>query len=159
MHPTWLFPQDLWYPVKDGNATAFAIFKRHYSYREYADGRRSDLSNPNRMLFMGPGEKLPLLTPEHDALFGWRKFIDDSGQQGVNCCVFRNEGPKLASDLILAAEPFAARRWPGERAYTTVNPKKVKGTCPGYCFIRAGWRRCGVTKSGLLIFEKMLPVL
>jgi hypothetical protein len=43
-------------------------------------------------------------TGDADALFVWRKFIDDSGQQGVNCAVFRNEsrhgGPQTLSDRL-----------------------------------------------------------
>ena len=36
------------------------------------------------------------------------------------------------------------------------NPQAVAGRNPGYCFQKAGWRRCGVTKGGLLIFEKVM---
>ena len=97
-----------------------------------------------------------LLTPEHNALFVWRKFIDRCpGQTGVNCAVFRNESSHRASDLIVAAEAIAWRRWPSERLYTYVNPKKIKPSrTPGRCFLRAGWMYCGVTGSGLLILEK-----
>ena len=94
-----------------------------------------------------------LLTNEADALFVWRKFIDDSGQQGVNCAVFRNEGPILSSLLILEAVKLAQIRWPMERLYTYVNPQKIKSTNPGYCFICAGWKVCGKTKGGLVILE------
>jgi hypothetical protein len=147
-----LFDFGLWELTHDGDPRAFAIYKRHYSFYQYADGRRDDESYRNRNLFVGPGEKLVLI--REGALFAWRKFLDDSGQQGVNCAVFRNESPVRASVLILAAEEWAAKKWPGERFYTYVNPKKVKGTCPGYCFRRARWKHCGETKGGLLIFCK-----
>lgn len=144
-----------WQPAKDGDGNAFAIMKRHYSYQPYRDGRRQDQFNRNRRLFVGPGEKLVLLGADGLALFVWRKFIDKSGQTGVNCAVFRNESGRRASDLILEAEVLAWVRWPGERLYTYVNANKVQGTCPGYCFRRAGWRHCGETQAkGLLIFEK-----
>lgn len=139
-----------WVPVKDGDRRAFALFLRHYSALPYlrTGGRR------NR-LFVGPGEKMVLLSPFCDALFVWRKFIDKSGQRGVNCAVFRNEGPYVSSELILEAEEWANRRWPGERLYTYVNAKKVRSSNPGCCFKKAGWRLCGVTRSrGLLILEK-----
>ena len=67
--------------------------------------------------------------------------------------VFRNEGPLLSSDLIREACGIAWERWPGERLFTHVNPSKVQSTNPGYCFLRAGWRRCGKTKGGLVILE------
>lgn len=145
-----------WVRVRDGCPEAFAIFQRHYSFYNYADGRRQDKSYRNRRLFVGPGQKLVLLTPDCTGLFVWRKFIDASGQKGVNCAVFRNEGSQRASELIVAAELIAWERWPGSRLYTYVNASKLpSGKRAGFCFEKAGWRRCGVTKGGLLIMEKM----
>jgi len=46
-------------------------------------------------------------------------------------------------------------KWPGERLYTYVNSHKIRSTNPGYCFLRAGWRKCGMTKGGLIILEKL----
>jgi len=140
-----------WLAVPDGDARARALYLRHYSARHYRDGRR-------RTLFAGPGEKMVLITQECDALFVWRKFIPADGQQGVNCAVFRNEGPRLSSELILEAEQLAWQRWPGERLYTYVAPSKVRSTNPGYCFIKAGWQRCGYTKGGLVILEKLAEI-
>jgi len=137
-------------PVKDGDPRARELFRRHYSYRPYADGR-----DPS--LFVGPGEKIVLITPCLRALLVWRKFISGDGQEGVNCSIFRNEGAGLSSELILAAEALAWARWPGERFYTYVNGRKIKGSNPGYCFKRAGWRSCGITKHNrLAILEKTL---
>ena len=142
----------LWIPIKDGNSTAMSIFKRHYTAR-----KRRKIEQ-----FIGPGEKMALITPDALALFGWRKFISDDGQTGVNCCVFRNEGTALArsSELILAAKEIAWQRWPGERLYTYVDPKKVRHKRdPGRCFKRAGFRECGETKDGKLIFESLPTTL
>jgi hypothetical protein len=97
-----------------------------------------------------------MLTADALALFVWRKFICE-GQAGVNCAVFRNEGPTLSSDLIGQACEIAWRRWPGERLYTFVNPRRVRSTNPGYCFIRNGWRPCGVTKWNKLKILERLP--
>lgn len=143
-----------WLPAHDGDPRAFALMRRHYSFYEYADGRRNNPANRNRRLFVGPGEKMVLLTDDCRALFVWRKFIDKSGQQGVNCAVFRNEGDEMSSSLILEAEQLAWGRWPGERLYTYVNPRKVASCNPGYCFKMAGWRECGRTGKGLVILEK-----
>ncbi len=100
----------LWFGVKDGDPRAYALMKRHYSFQPYKDGRRQNPGNPNRRLFVGPGQKMVLLTVDCDALFVWRKFIDKSGQQGVNCAVFRNESDHLSSELILEAEQLAWER-------------------------------------------------
>lgn len=82
-----------WIRIKDGDPTGMSIFLRHYTARE----KRKVFQ------FVGPGEKLVLITQDARALFVWRKFISDAGENGVNCAVFRNEGAGLSSDLILAA--------------------------------------------------------
>lgn len=148
-----------WYPVKDGDPRVSAIYRRHYSCNQYQDGRRDQPQYRNRHLVMGPGEKLVLLSADERAIFGWRRFIDDSGQEGVNCAFFRNEGAfegrVKSSDLIRAAETLAWARWPGERLYTYVDAAAVQSINPGYCFKKAGWRGVGHTQArGLLILEK-----
>jgi hypothetical protein len=87
-------------------------------------------------------------------MFVWRKFIDDSGQQGVNCAVFRNESSLRSSDLIRQADAVADCAWPGERHYTYVNSEAIRSTNPGFCFVAAGWRRCGMTRNGLIVLER-----
>lgn len=147
----------MWLEVKDGNLIARELFRRHYSYNR----RRDQMSmwwakERNRNLIVGPGEKMVLLTVDGGALFAWRKFKSCDGQVGVNCCVFRRESGPQASDMIRAADALAWGRWPGERLYTYVDPDEVESSNPGYCFIMAGYRRCGVTKKNkLLIFEKL----
>ena len=145
-----------WCIVRDADPRAYELMKRHYSFNSYRDGRRQDPSNHNRKHFVGPGEKMVLLTPQCDALFVWRRFIDDSGQTGVNCAVFHNESATLASTLILEAEQLAWERWPGIRLYTYVDATAIRSTNPGFCFQIAGWHKCGHTKArGLLILEKI----
>lgn len=90
-----------------------------------------------------------------DAMFVWRRFIDDSGQTGINCAVFRNESGHQSSELIRQADAIADFCWPDSRHYTFVKASAVKSANPGYCFIMAGWKRCGMTKSGLLVLERM----
>ena len=139
---------ETWIPVLDGNDSARHLFDRHYSRYRYADGRKPKL-------FVGPGEKMVLSTPCAMALFIWRKFISGDGQEGVNCAVFRNETDMRSSDLIMEADALADARWPGQRHYTYVDAGKIRSTNPGYCFQKAGWRKCGITKwNKLVILER-----
>jgi hypothetical protein len=141
---------DGWIEVRDGNDSARDIFHRHYSHRPYADGRKP-------LIFVGPGEKLVLLTPDVLALFVWRRFVSGDGQDGINCAIFRNEGTHKSSDLIRAADAIADERWPRERHYTYVNPSRIRSSNPGCCFKAAGWRFCGTTKWNCLhILERVL---
>jgi len=57
--------------------------------------------HPPPKLFVGPGEKLVLRTWECDAIWVWRKFIDDSGQEGINCAISETNqttDPRTLSD-------------------------------------------------------------
>lgn len=138
-------PGQYWTLARDGDRLGYALYRRHYSAKKN--------KRPRQRQFVGPGEKLVLIGLFCEALFVWRKFLDDSGQQGVNCAVFRNESRHMSSEMIREACVIAWERWPGQRLYTTVNPKEIRSTNPGFCFIQAGWRKCGWTKKGLLILE------
>lgn len=135
-----------WFLSRDGNEEARALFDRHYSRRFYKDGR-------DPKLFVGPGEKMVLINEDCSALFVWRKFLCDvePPQEGVNCAVFRNESDVLSSTLIIEADSIAWQRWPKERHWTLVNSKKIRSSNPGFCFIKAGWQRCAISKTGKVV--------
>ena len=143
---------EFWCEARDADPAIKEIFDRHYSRRHYADGRR-------QVFFVGPGEKMVLVTEDGKAIFIWRKFISLNKQDGVNCAVFRNEGEIMSSLLILDAETAARKRWPGQRFYTYVNSLKIRSKNPGCCFKKAGWRVCGKTKIANLIVLEKLPVV
>lgn len=139
----------LWWMTRDGDRDCLRMYERHYSCYRYADGRK-------RKLFVGPGEKIVLRTFGGDAFFVWRKFIDDSGEQGVCCSAFRNESQHKSSELIRQADAIADFCWPSERHYSHIDPEKVRSRNPGYCFLVAGWSKCKHrTKSGLIVIEKL----
>ena len=136
-----------WYLSKDGDTYARSLFKKHYSYRAYKDGRTPKL-------FVGPGQKMVLVM--EGGLFVWRKYI--SNQEGINCAVFRNETKLKSSELILEAELASNIKWEHPiRLFTFVNKSKVKSKNAGYCFKKAGWKTCGITKwNKLIILEKFI---
>lgn len=133
-----------WWITKDGDADCYELFERHYSSRKNRQRKQRR--------FVGPGEQFVLRTLDGLACFAWRYRLDN--QHGVNCTFFRNEGPVLSSDLVREADAVADRRWPGLRHYTFINAEKIRSTNPGFCFIAAGWRRRGRSKSGLIILER-----
>lgn len=137
-----------WWLTKDGDRTLLPLYERHYSAHQYADGRV-------RRLFAGPGEKLVLRTQSGDAGFVWRNFVSDSDERGLNCSFFRNESALLSSELIRQADAIAYSVWACRRHYTYVDPQKVRSGNPGFCFLAAGWRRCGQSASGKLILERV----
>lgn len=60
-------------------------------------------------------------------------------------------------DVVIAMEKLCHRAAlaADRRHYTYVDRKKVASKNPGYCFIAAGWRRCGTTAGGLLVLERI----
>ena len=139
-----------WYGIKDTDPRAVALYSRHYSAQQKA-------SNDKwlRHGISGPGETMVLLTVDGRALFGWiHNVIERYDKQiGVNCFVFRNEGPVTSSDLVIEASELAQERWPGKRLFTYVNAGKITSVNPGYCYKKAGWSYVGKSKGGLHILE------
>lgn len=139
----------LWWLTKDGDLSVRDLYRRHYSSRK--SKRTSDL-------VVGPGDKIVLRSADGDAAFVWRRSEHRRDkQQGVECTLFRNEGPHLSSLLIRQADAIADRVWPGLRHYTFVDAEAVRAEVAGYCFRRAKWKRCGRTGTGLLIMERLSP--
>ena len=119
---------------------------RHYSRR-----------TPGAKQFCYSGRKLVLRNAEASVLFVWM-FPDPTmrmdGQTGYNCAIFRNESPRLSSEIILEAERMAFEKWGLNRMYTYIDPAKIKSRNPGYCFKAAGWRFVRVTPSGKHLLVK-----
>ena len=137
-----------WTISHDMNPIAQRLADRHYSRK-----------NPGSTKgFVGPGEKLILLSPGGDALFVWLRADPELRMDhidGVNCTIFRNESSVLSSRLIIEAEKFARKRWPGLMLFTYVSKEKVRSKNPGWCFMKAGWKLAGENKTGRLrLFTK-----
>jgi hypothetical protein len=62
------------------------------------------LHGRKRYQFVGPGENIVLRTAAADAMFVWRNYIDDTipKQDGIECAVFRNEGPRAVARRSLS---------------------------------------------------------
>lgn len=137
-----------WYACTRSDPRLIALYRRHYSRKRYRGLR------PLRQV-TGPGETMCLLTPAGDAAFIWRysRYRRD-GQQGAECSLFRNESPVLSSVLIAEACALAWLRWPGLRLFTYVDPARIRSTNPGFCFLMAGFRRCGRSRGGLVLLER-----
>jgi len=123
-----------------------ALADRHYSRRTI--GARQ---------FCYSGRKLVLRDTQATVLFVWMwpqdgMRLDD--QTGYSCAIFRNEGSRRSSDIILEAEALAFAKWGRNRVFTYVNGGKIRSTNPGYCFLRAGWQRVGKSKGGLTLLAK-----
>jgi hypothetical protein len=119
---------------------------RHYSRRTI--GARQ---------FLYSGRKLVLRDADGLVLFAWMwpdPLMRMDGQVGYNNAIFRNESPRLSSDIILEAESAAFDRWGPNRLYTYVAPDKIRSSNPGYCFKRAGWRFVRLSASGQHLLEK-----
>jgi len=135
----------LWMPVPKFTPAAAHLADGHYS--------RRTIGSPQ---FMPPGQTLVLLTPDELAVFGWWRPHPDSGIVAMNkldgwtCTIFRNTGPLLSSELILAAERELLSRYAcgPDGLLTYVWDRKVASVNPGYCFKRAGWSAIGRSADG-----------
>lgn len=117
--------------------------------------------------FMPPGRTIVIRDNEGLIVFGWlyQEYRDD-GQEGYNCCIFRNESGKRSSSVILECEGIARDMWGMSRVFTYINPAKLRTIkhhgaefCrwpPGRCFLEAGWKANGTSKSGLILLQKFV---
>lgn len=126
-----------------------ALAMRHYSVKRGGDS------------WWSPAKMLCLTNIDRTILFVWQRPLPEyrrDGQEGYNCTLFRNEDTRLSSEIILEAEQIVIKAWGPSRAYTYVDPTKVKSPNPGYCYLKAGWKHAGQSKSGKLLLEKDLTV-
>ena len=105
----------------------------------------------------GPARALILRNTPGTVLFLWQWPKDGmrrDRQNGFNCVMFRNESPRLSSEIILEAEQWATKLWGKNRFFTYVDASKVRSINPGACFKHAGWRLIGQSGSGKQLLAK-----
>lgn len=130
-----LWPGDSWIPTTRSDPAVRALRSRHYS----------TLGSTGRTVGP-PGRVIVLRTP--DGLAAWishwpRADLALDGLDAFRCSLFRNEGPRRSSELILEAMAATELAWGSapDGWVTWIEPAKVASEIPGWCFRRAGWRR------------------
>lgn len=130
-----------WNVVTKFDPRSAALADRHYS--------RRTVGSPQ---FMPPGETLILLSDDELAVFGWWRphpasgIVAMNGLDGWTCTIFRNEGVRRSSELVLSAEVMLhdiKGQCGPSGMITYVWDKKIRSMNPGYCFKVAGWRSVG----------------
>ena len=143
-----------WLPTTKFDPRVVSMYLRHYSAAKNVQGTEyAYRASRYRHGIGGTGESITLITLDGQAVFLWRRALVErlDKQGGVNCTIFRNEGPFLSSTLVAEADEIAWQRWPGEpRHFTYVEDSKIASVNPGYCFQKAGWTKAGRNKDGRL---------
>lgn len=143
-----------WHLSWRADPRALPLADRHYN--------RQKIGAPQ---FVPPGACLVLLTADADALWVTSapiaEYVQHAWPGAWVCSLFRNEGPVLSSELIREAVAATRARLadpPALGMVTFVDPTKTRRKRdPGRCFLKAGFRVVGSTKSGLVALQ-MLPV-
>ena len=125
---------------------------RHYN--------RQKIGSPQ---FVPPGRCVVFKTAALDAFWvtSWpfAQYVRHAWAGAWVCSAFRNEGAHLSSELIREAVAATRYFWtpPDLGMVTFVDTKKTrKKRDPGRCYLRAGFKNCGMTKGGLVALQ-MLP--
>lgn len=125
---------------------AVAIADRHYNRQ-----------TPGAPQFVPPGRCLVLLGPGALWVSSWQAHVRHAYPGAWVNSLFRNETREaLSSELITEAVAATVWRWgpPPAVAYpfiTFIDPDEIRSTNPGYCYLKAGWERIGVTCYAHLI--------
>jgi hypothetical protein len=142
-----------WQISSRASPAAKKIADRHYTRQ-----------SPESVQFVPPGRCLVLWMPGALWVTSWPypEFVRHAWPGAWICSLFRRESycEHLASDLIMAAVAATKARWPVTPdlgMITFVDQDKVKRKRdPGRCFRKAGFRRVGQTKGGLIALQ-LLP--
>ena len=126
---------------------------RHYS--------RQSIGSPQ---FVPPGQCVVLRTlcgrASWVTLSQRPEYVKHAWPLAWNNSLFRNEGAGLSSELIREAIAATLAKWPApspQGIVTFVDPSKVRHKRDhGRCYLRAGFRRVGVTNGGLIALQ-LLP--
>lgn len=145
-----------WHLSHRADPRALPLADRHYSRQK-----------PGSPQFVQPSRCLVLVTEPADAVWvtvwPFAEYVRHAWPTAWQCSMFRNEGDHLSSELIL--EAVAATRWkygdpPELGMLTFVAADKIRSTNPGYCYLKAGFRKAGHAKDGklaLLLAPELMP--
>lgn len=133
---------------------AVVVADRHYN--------RQKVGTPQ---FVPPGRCLVLQSVCGNALWttSWpyAEYVKHAWPGAWINSLFRNEGAGLSSELIREAVAATLWRWPdapGLGMVTFVDASKVRRKRdPGRCYLRAGFKRVGITKVNGLIALQLTP--
>ena len=153
------FGPNPWHVVSETDPRALALVDGTHSLTEAPHYSRQ---HPGAPTFTGNGASMVMVTA--DGLAVWsviHQRVVKSTEWRWRCNVFRRVGGGRASDLIRSATSATRIGWrnkygglPSVPLTTEVDPGKVRRKRdPGRCFIKAGWRVIGKTKSGLVRLE------
>jgi hypothetical protein len=138
-----------WRLSNRADPAAVALADRHYNRQK-----------PGSPQFVPPGRCVVLITECKRAVWvtSWpfAEFVRHAWAGAWVNSIFRNEGAGLSSLLIREAVAATRAVWsdvPELGLVTFVDAAKVRSTNPGACYRRAGFKRVGETKGGLLAFQ------
>jgi hypothetical protein len=128
---------------------ALPLADRHYNRQK-----------PGTPQFVPPGRCVVLLSPATGpatalwvSSWPFAEYVRHAWAGAWMCSCFRNEGAGLSSELIREAIAVTRSIWgdpPPLGMVTFVDADKTRRKRdPGRCYVRAGFKPCGMTKGGL----------
>lgn len=136
-----------WIRSHRADADVVPLADRHYN--------RQKIGSPQ---FAPPGRCLVLKTAACDAFWitSWpfAEYVRHAWAGAWVCSAFRNESSHLSSELIRDAVAATLNEYgtaPTLGMITFVDHRKIRRKRdPGRCYLRAGFKHCGMTKGGLI---------
>lgn len=152
--------------VVDGTGP-FAAYGPHYSRR-----------TPGSKTFTGVGQEIVLVTDCGRAVWAvirqrtparrgtggsrGRDGATDATRYVWRNMMFRNLGAGRSSDLIREATTLTYTLWeerygelPSERLRTEIDPRRIKSTNPGCCYLIAGWGERKMRRGKVIIYAPL----
>lgn len=142
----------IWALSHRADPRACALADRHYN--------RQKIGSPQ---FVPPGRCVVLLSICGRALWvtSWpfAQYVKHAWAGAWVNSLFRNEGAGLSSELIVAAVAATKAVYGEPPALGIVSfvdaDKTRRKRDPGRCYVKAGWKRVGHTKGGLIALQQL----
>ncbi|HEX8781679.1 MAG TPA: hypothetical protein VF728_11000 [Nocardioides sp.] len=125
--------------------------------------RHYNRQSPGSPQFVPPGACLVLRAEQSVWVTSWplAEYVKHAWAGAWINSLFRREGGDVqASDMIRFAVAHTRATWPAVPELgmvTFVDPDEVESTNPGYCYLKAGFKRVGKTKDRKLIALQLVP--
>lgn len=137
----------IWHRSHRAEPAARAVADRHYNRQSIG---AQDFMPPGRCcVFYLEAERGPAVW---GTSWPFAEYVRHAWGGAWMCSIFRNESGLLSSELIRAAVAATRAHYgePPELGMVTfVDAGQVRAGNPGYCYLKAGFRRVGYTKAGL----------
>ena len=102
--------------------------------------------------YYGRNQRMNLIHDNGRAIMIWKRRKSELGIYGILCSTLINDSEISTLDLIVDGVKLARDNWDDQHFYTYLDPKSDKFNDLSKAYLKAGWKKAGVTQRNFEIF-------